>query len=302
MTTLRQIIGGILAGGLIIAVIAGGLVLSAGDRAIAFRPSPTASATLAPTAAPQPTATPRPTQPALQPTSQLTNPPTRSPIPSPTACPKPFGWLEYIIAAGDDLAALSARFNTDIISLVLGNCLVSPDLIAGQRFYIPPPPATASAVPTLVPTVCGPPVGWPIYIVRLGDTLFSIARATGASITQLIVANCLNSERIYAGQRLFVPRLPIVPPTPTPIIIPPTDTPTPLPTDTLVPPSPTPTSIIPTLETPTDTPTSTPAETPTEAPPDTPTLEPSPTDTPTDTPTPPPPTDTPPPPTDTPTS
>ncbi len=131
---------------------------------------------------------------------------------------------------------------------------------------------------TQTPTPCGPPSNWLIYIVQPGDILASISRATGASVQELMLANCLSDDRIYAGQRLFVPRLPAptvtsVPPatltptfTGTPSLVPPI-TPTPTrtgtPTVTLVPPAtppPTPTGI------PSPTPTLLPRATPTPRP------------------------------------
>ena len=55
---------------------------------------------------------------------------------------------------------------------------------------------------------------WPTYVVRPGDTLFTIAQRTGSTVAELMTANCLtNPNIIYAGQRLYVPRLPgTVPP------------------------------------------------------------------------------------------
>jgi LysM repeat protein len=138
------------------------------------------------------------------------------------------------------------------------------------------PTPTSTTTPTNTPsptgTPCGPPFGWVIYTIQRGDTLFSIGQATGASVAQLKLANCLVGDRIDAGQRLFVPRLPRKPPTSTPTPITPTPTNTPEKTR-IVKDDPT--------ATPTATPTNTPTITPT--PTDTPTITPTPTDTPTPT-------------------
>jgi hypothetical protein len=64
---------------------------------------------------------------------------------------------------------------------------------------------------------------WPVYIVQPGDWLLAIARATGSSENQLLLANCLVDSRIYSGQKLYVPRLPV---TPTVATSTPTGTPT----------------------------------------------------------------------------
>jgi LysM repeat protein len=74
------------------------------------------------------------------------------------------------------------------------------------------PSATPTAPPTVQPTPCGQPAGWPAYTIQAGDTLFSIAYNTGTSVDQLKLANCLQGDTIYAGQPLFVPFIPYVPP------------------------------------------------------------------------------------------
>ncbi len=77
---------------------------------------------------------------------------------------------------------------------------------------IPIPSAMPTSPPTAQPTPCGPPPGWPAYTIQAGDTLFSIAYNTGTSVDQLKLANCLVGDTIYAGQALFVPFAPYIPP------------------------------------------------------------------------------------------
>lgn len=144
---------------------------------------------------------------------------------------------------------------------------------------IPSTVTTDTLVPTLTSTsspiwmVCIKRFDWPTYRVQPGDKLFALALATGSSTTELIAANCLDSDQILAGQLLYVPRLPSSPITVTPTATPTaTQTPTDTPTVTL---TPTPTNTA--TDTPTDTPTAT--DTPTPTPTDTPT----PTQTPTPT-------------------
>ncbi|HEX3050618.1 MAG TPA: LysM peptidoglycan-binding domain-containing protein [Aggregatilineaceae bacterium] len=51
-----------------------------------------------------------------------------------------------------------------------------------------------------------------MYTVVAGDTLGIIADYTGSTTAQLQQANCLgNADLIYVGDRLYVPRLPVVP-------------------------------------------------------------------------------------------
>jgi LysM repeat protein len=279
VTPFRQFLGGLLGGAIVIALIAGSVLLSAGDAGVAFQPPATPSTTS--------TVEPTRTRPAASPVAPSLTP-TDTPTLVPTgACPRPAGWIDHVVVAGEDLASIAAQFNIDAVLLQVNNCLIDPALTPGQVIFVPALP-TATVLATPIPTLCGPPFGWTIYIVRPGDTLASIARATGTTVAQLMLANCLVSDRIYAGQRLYVPRLPI-PPT-----LPPTFTPTPTPTDTETPTAtPTPTSpVVPTTETPTAsatpslTPTATPTDTATSTPTDTPTATASPTTPPTDTPTP----------------
>lgn len=69
---------------------------------------------------------------------------------------------------------------------------------------------TSSATPWPTATTCTPWYWWFGYIVPEGDTLSHISTLTGASIDQLMIANCLPDTRIYAGQLLYVPRLPVI--------------------------------------------------------------------------------------------
>lgn len=173
-----------------------------------------------------------------------------------------------------------------------------------------PTPTQARARPrrTTAPTSCVKRWDWPSYRIQPGDTLSSIATRCGSSIQALQEANCLYTDRIYAGGTLLVPRLPPSEPTQRPTSRPrPTRTgsPTPKPTATgsetpsptvTEEPTPDPGTNTPTHVPPTATPgpTNTPVL-PTSTPsPDPPTATPEPTNTP------PPPTNTPLTPTETP--
>jgi LysM repeat protein len=88
--------------------------------------------------------------------------------------------------------------------------------------------ATDTPVPatTAAPT-CGPPANWVPYQVQPGDTLFRLALNTGTTVEAIMQANCLTSATvIFAGQNLFLPKLPPSP-TPPPPTASPTMTPTP---------------------------------------------------------------------------
>ena len=67
--------------------------------------------------------------------------------------------------------------------------------------------ATATAEATAVPdeSTGASSASRVSYRVRSGDSLWSISRAYGITVSQLKAANNLTSSRIYAGQRLQVP-------------------------------------------------------------------------------------------------
>jgi LysM repeat protein len=226
---------------------------------------------------------------------------SETPPPAVVACVFPPGWFKITVQMGDTLNALAVAYGTTTEMLVQGNCLVINNLIAGMVLFVP-------AAPTTTPEeTCGPPPGWVYYTVQYGDTLYSISQMVGTTVFDLQLANCLVGQtNIRAGQRLYVPFVPVraMTSTPTQIVsatpvpsqtpypatpttwvaatwtptqsIPPsqTSTPTasPVPADTT-----TPTATVTLTSTPTNMPTTTPSETPlpTVMPTPSPTLEPS---------------------------
>lgn len=58
-------------------------------------------------------------------------------------------------------------------------------------------------------TVCGEvPEGWLLYTVQPGETVGSLAAATGAAAADLSGANCLGDGQLTAGMQILVPRQP----------------------------------------------------------------------------------------------
>lgn len=70
---------------------------------------------------------------------------------------------------------------------------------------------SATAVPVL--PKCGVvPAEWVAYTIKRGDTLFRLAMSSGATVSSIMVANCLDSTRIYAGMTVYLPAEPPPPP------------------------------------------------------------------------------------------
>ena len=288
MKELRQVFLGVVTALVSGAIILGSLSLALveGGYQIALAPSATLGTGLPPVIF-----TPLPGQPTF--TMPATLLPTISALfPTSSDCPPPPpGWVEISILPDDTLAYLAQQYGVTLEVLDQVNCLYGAStLIPGTRFYVPNlpptatnPPPTSEQQPTRTARSCGPPRSWVTYIVRPGDTLYSLGQATGVTVAQLQTANCLGSSIVIrVGQPLYVPFIPIriptrtatqrptatLPPTATrvsPTLPPPASpTPRPSPTSAPTPIPPTPTEI------PTEVPTTPPLPPPTEYPTETP--------------------------------
>jgi LysM repeat protein len=92
------------------------------------------------------------------------------------------------------------------------------DNVSDDNDPSPTPRVTQTPRPTNTPqrvvssggtTACTPRSNWQLYTVAAGDTLGSIARRTGTTISELTTANCLRDPNsINTGQQLRVPVAP----------------------------------------------------------------------------------------------
>lgn len=298
----RLVVVGI-AGALVLAAVVGSIWLTQADVLMNLReqaprfslPTPT----LFPTDVPEETAVAKATpEPAGKtPTATLTVIRTAVPTVTPEGvCETPSGWVAYVIREDDTWDSLAQATGVDVETLLKGNCL-SQELYLkdASLLYLPSSPPAASAaptpgsvtapvvppaqlptqpptLPTAPPSQCQtPPASWIQITVAPGETLWALARRYGTTTTALKLYNCLASEAIQAGSRLWVPPTVVILPTATPgaptatpvQTLAPTATPTetPIPTET---PEPSPT-VVPT-ETPVLVPTWTPIPWPTATP------------------------------------
>jgi LysM repeat protein len=191
-------------------------------------PSNTATIFITNTEGPSPTSTPIPdtatntpipdtaTSTAIPDTATLTA--STTPTITQTICPFPKGWGKYTVKESDTLQKLADKRNTTIEKIKSGNCLTSDVLTAGMVIYLPKLPQSATstpqpATPTNVVVYCGPPAGWVLYVIKPGDTLYHISQVYSTSVYALMQANCLSSDLIIAGARLYVPNVTPLAPT-----------------------------------------------------------------------------------------
>ena len=216
MQTLRQLGGGVIVAIFSVILVIGGIFLSLAETL----PPPATPTQIPPTfpqSFPTPTATTIgfPATDTATPTAALPTMTAFLVALSPTSCTPPSGWVLITTGSGDTVYTLAQRYKTTAENLNAANCLTSAELPAGFALYVPP-------VPTVTVIPCGPPFGWVRnYVVKHGDTLFSIALAYNITYPQLQRGNCMGSSTtIYAGQRLWVPNVPTRTPVPGVTIIP----------------------------------------------------------------------------------
>lgn len=165
--------------------------------------------------------------------------PSMTPMPG---CPLPTGWTTIILPNDESSQAVALRYGITVEQLASGNCWDVPlnKLLAGTSIYVPAgeviisptagawcrPQGEQACVPVLAPSLspsntstpaCQKKTSWYAYTVRSGDTLYSLSRTLGVSISSLQQANCLgNSTAIRAGQTIYLP-YPPPPPPPAPL-------------------------------------------------------------------------------------
>jgi len=103
----------------------------------------------------------------------------------------------HVVQAGQTLFSIARWYGLDVQTLAHANGILNPSYIyVGQSLVIPSASADA---PVAVPAAG-------VYIVKPGDTLFSIARYYGLTAWTLANANGIyNLNHIYVGQRLVIP-------------------------------------------------------------------------------------------------
>lgn len=96
----------------------------------------------------------------------------------------------YIVKPGDSLYAISRKFNLPVSEIKRINNLNSDALYIGQKLII---------------KEVSMPVKTDKYIVKTGDTLYSVAKKNNISVDELKAANGINNNLLILGQELVIP-------------------------------------------------------------------------------------------------
>ncbi|MCA1645776.1 MAG: LysM peptidoglycan-binding domain-containing protein, partial [Chloroflexi bacterium] len=123
----------------------------------------------------------------------------------------------FLLQAGDNLTRISARYGIPIDAILAANGIANPN-----RIYVGLPltiPAAADVVespgaPAPVASEPDEPVAdastrdatTATYLVKRGDSAFTIARQFGVDVDDLLAGNgIVNRNRVYIGQTLTIP-------------------------------------------------------------------------------------------------
>ncbi len=109
------------------------------------------------------------------------------------AQPVAAGETTHIVQPGQTLFSIARMYGVDVWALARANNIVNPNRIyVGQRLVIPAKSTTPPATN--------------VYVVKAGDTLYSIARLYKTTAWAIAQANGIyDLNHIYVGQRLVIP-------------------------------------------------------------------------------------------------
>ena len=132
--------------------------------------------------------------------------PRTAPVSTPPAhLHKAKGYIE--VQSGDTVYAIARRFNVTPAAIIDENDLKAPyGLKVGQALKLPNG-ATALATDTPSRRIAAQDQ---LYVVRNGDTLYSISRATGVQVGSIASANNLRAPySLTVGSQLLIPQAPV---------------------------------------------------------------------------------------------
>lgn len=101
----------------------------------------------------------------------------------------------YMVQKGDSLWSIAQKYNTTVDTLKKLNNLTSNDLYVGQILLIP---EKTTNTPDNKPSTDN------IYIVKVGDSLWSIAQKFNTTVNELKRINNLTSDILMVGQKIIL--------------------------------------------------------------------------------------------------
>lgn len=112
--------------------------------------------------------------------------------------------MTYTVGPNETISDIAQNFDVPVEELLSFNNLNwNSWLVPGMIIYIPPrrPRPPVRPVPPIMPL---PPSNF-VYIVRRGDTIWTIARRFDVSVQNIMFMNGLKFPFVFPGQRLIIP-------------------------------------------------------------------------------------------------
>ena len=137
------------------------------------------------------------------PTPTPTNIPSETPTLTVSITPSPSGPFLYTVKEGDICYNLAEQFGVDIMVLLTINNFTGCPIKPGDTIRIPAP---GQELPTETPMPTGVAKGSKYeYVIKLGDTLASIASKFNADIEEIMKDNKItDANKIDVGQQLII--------------------------------------------------------------------------------------------------
>jgi len=108
------------------------------------------------------------------------------------------------VKRGDSLWKLSAEYNTSVSALQSANNLSSTVIYVGQTLKVPDGKSKSSSQTKSASSSSSSSAAKSTYTVKLGDSLWLIARDYKTTVQEIKNLNGLSSDMIYPGQKLVI--------------------------------------------------------------------------------------------------
>lgn len=118
-------------------------------------------------------------------------------------------YINYIVKKGDTIYSIANNYNIDIDTLIKDNSLTNDNLFIGQVLRIRSPLSSTIEVEECFGRDYTPPIdisaNYINYIVKRGDSLYSIAKSYNTTVDNIIKINNLTNTNLSIGQTLKIP-------------------------------------------------------------------------------------------------